>query len=265
MFAGAPYAITHKTHRRITNASHERSNITVGRGEKMAQRVFTRIEKKFVLSPQQYGELSQFLLEYMTPDRFGQHTICSLYYDSPDDQMISNSVQKPEYKEKLRLRSYGVPQDDTPVFAEIKKKYSGVVNKRRMKLNYAQALDFFAGRYTPPEQSQIQHELEWAIRYYKPIPKCMVAYDRIALVCPECPDLRITFDENVRCRDSQLDLRLGDHGERLLETGWCIMEVKAAGAIPLWLVRKLSEMKVYKTSFSKYGTYFLRKFQHTEE
>ena len=230
----------------------------------MAQKVFTRIEKKFILTPQQYAELSQFLLQRMKTDQFGRHTICSLYYDSPDDRMITSSVQKPAYKEKLRLRSYGVPQDDSHVFVEIKKKYNGVVNKRRIEMEYCKAIDFLAGKYVPEKHPQIEKEIEWVLQYYKPVPKCIVAYDRIALTCDEHPDLRITFDENVRCRGDELDLRLGAHGELLLPEGHCIMEIKADGAMPMWLVRKLSEMQVFKTSFSKYGTYFMRKFNKTE-
>jgi len=230
----------------------------------VAQKVFTRIEKKFMLTSEQYAELSQFLLQRMHPDQFGRHTICSLYYDSPDDRMIINSVQKPAYKEKLRLRSYGIPQDDSPVFVEIKKKYNGVVNKRRIEMQYAKAVEFLAGKFVPDQHPQIEKEIEWVLRFYTPVPKCIVAYDRIAYVCDEHPDLRVTFDESIRCRDTELDLRLGTHGELLLPDGECIMEIKADGAIPLWFVRKLSEMKIYKTSFSKYGTYYLRKLKERE-
>lgn len=227
----------------------------------MAQKVFTRIEKKYLLTAEQYAEFSQFLREHMQPDQFGLHTICSLYYDSPDDRMITASVQKPAYKEKLRLRSYGVPQDDSMVFVEIKKKYDGVVNKRRIEMPYAEAVSFLAGELVPDKHPQIEKEIEWALSFYKPVPKCVVAYDRIAFFSEEQPDLRVTFDEKVRCRGDQLDLRLGSHGQLLLPEGYsCIMEIKAAGAMPLWLVRKLSEMKLYKTSFSKYGTFFLNQF-----
>ncbi len=232
----------------------------------MAQKVFTRIEKKYRLTAAQQEELSAFLQDYMRPDQFGLHTICSIYYDSPDNRMITASVQKPPYKEKLRLRSYGTPQDDSRVFVEIKKKYEGVVNKRRIEMPYAEAVKFLAGELVPEKHPQIEKEIEWVLRFYQPVPKCIVAYDRVALFCESQPDLRITFDHNIRCRDHDLDLRLGSDGEHLLPEGECIMEVKAAGAMPLWLCRKLSEMKLYKTSFSKYGTFFLNKFaKMTEE
>ncbi len=231
----------------------------------MAQKVFTRIEKKFRLTAEQYTEMLDFLHEHMRTDQFGRHTICSLYYDSPDDRMIINSVQKPVYKEKLRLRSYGIPQDDSRVFVEIKKKYNGVVNKRRIEMEYARAIDFLAGKYIPEQHPQIEKEIEWVMKFYEPVPKCMVAYDRIALFSDEHPDLRVTFDENIRCRGDELDLRLGSHGEHLLPDGEVIMEIKAAGAMPMWLVRKLSEMKIFKTSFSKYGTFYLRNIKKPED
>ena len=226
--------------------------------------IFERREKKYLLDGTAKARLLALAGNRLTEDAYPRETIASLYLDTPDRRVIRASIDASNYKEKLRLRSYGIPQDDSPVFVEIKKKYNGVVNKRRIEMQYAKAVEFLAGKFVPDQHPQIEKEIEWVLRFYTPVPKCIVAYDRIAYVCDEHPDLRVTFDESIRCRDTELDLRLGTHGELLLPDGECIMEIKADGAIPLWFVRKLSEMKIYKTSFSKYGTYYLRKLKERE-
>ena len=94
------------------------------------QDVFARYEKKYKLTLSQYAALRRWLQDRMEVDSYGLHTICNIYYDTPDFQLIRTSLEKPVYKEKLRLRSYGVPGGDTPVFVELKKKLDGVVYKR---------------------------------------------------------------------------------------------------------------------------------------
>ena len=96
--------------------------------------VFERHEKKYLISEEVYQGLLKRLQEYTHPDQFGLHTICSLYLDSDDFILANRSLGKPDYKEKLRLRSYGLPQPDTTVYLELKKKLKGVTYKRRIPL-----------------------------------------------------------------------------------------------------------------------------------
>lgn len=233
----------------------------------MSIEIFNRYEKKYLLDTDTYQELQNRLREHMEPDEYNKdyelYTICNIYYDTWDDYLIRNSLGKPEYKEKLRLRAYGVPQSNGKVFLEIKKKYNGLVNKRRTSIRLEEAYDFVSSG-TKPElkkymNRQVMNEIEYMLKIYKLKPKLYLAYDRKAMFSRDNRDLRITFDSNIRTRRSDLRLESGSHGVPLLEPGKWLMEVKASNSMPLWLSRLLSELSVYSTSFSKYGTEYQRR------
>ena len=217
------------------------------------QRCFQRYEKKYLLNPEQYQKIRAGLAPYMEADEHGRYTICNLYYDTPDFQLIRASLDKPVYKEKLRMRSYGVPADGDSVFVELKKKYKGVVYKRRTVLEAGEALDYLAGRCSPRAKDQICREIDWFLGRYHPVPQVFIAYDREALAGLEDRGLRVTFDIDLRWRDTALDLRSGDGGERITSRDQILMEIKIPGSAPVWLSRLLSENSVFPTSFSKYG------------
>ncbi|MDB7859842.1 polyphosphate polymerase domain-containing protein [Intestinimonas butyriciproducens] len=217
------------------------------------QRCFQRYEKKYLLNPEQYQKIRAGLAPYMEADEHGRYTICNLYYDTPDFQLIRASLDKPVYKEKLRMRSYGVPADGDSVFVELKKKYKGVVYKRRTVLEAGEALDYLAGRCSPRAKDQICREIDWFLGRCHPVPQVFIAYDREALAGLEDRVLRVTFDIDLRWRDTALDLRSGDGGERITSRDQILMEIKIPGSAPVWLSRLLSENSVFPTSFSKYG------------
>lgn len=218
---------------------------------------FNRLEKKFILTEEQYLRLKEEIDKRFDPDEYGETKICNLYYDTPDYILITRSIEKPVYKEKLRLRTYGIPTDTSLGFAEVKKKYNGVVYKRRIVLPLPQALDFLANKYDIEKPTQISKELKYFLNFYKNLePRIYISYDRSAFFCKEDKDFRITFDKNLTWRNYDLDLTKGSYGELLLENGQVLMEIKVSTAIPLWLVNILSELKVYTGSFSKVGTAF---------
>jgi len=217
------------------------------------QRCFQRYEKKYLLNLEQYQKIRAGLAPYMEADEHGRYTICNLYYDTPDFQLIRASLDKPVYKEKLRMRSYGVPADGDSVFVELKKKYKGVVYKRRTVLEAGEALDYLAGRCSPRAKDQICREIDWFLGRYHPVPQVFIAYNREALAGLEDRVLRVTFDIDLRWRDTALDLRSGDGGERITSRDQILMEIKIPGSAPVWLSRLLSENSVFPTSFSKYG------------
>lgn len=221
-----------------------------------ANHVFKRIEKKYRLSPWQYQALSKALQEHnMQPDIYGLHTIGSLYLDTDGYDLIRRSIDKPIYKEKLRLRCYGTPTQDSTVYLEIKKKFKGEVVKRRADMSLQDAYAYLYDHISPPQGGQILREIDYAMRLYDhPTPKVLVAYDRIALFSPQEAQLRVTMDANVRYRFDQMDLRDGLWGTPLLQKGEILMEIKAPGAFPLWLCQTLSALGIYPASFSKVGT-----------
>ena len=218
------------------------------------QTVFERTETKYILTLSQRRALLEKIEQYVKPDEYGESTVCSLYFDTDNHRLIRQSMEKPTYKEKLRLRSYGTPKRDGNVFLELKKKYNGVVYKRRLTLSYNAAMAYIR-RSVLPEDSQIMREIDWAMKYYEGIaPKMFIAYDRTAFYSKQDHELRVTFDRNVRFRTDNLDLAKGNYGERILDPSLCIMEIKALSAMPMWLTKALGELKIYPGSFSKYGT-----------
>lgn len=226
----------------------------------MAIEVMNRVEKKFLLDSCTYLKLQNIIGDYMELDSFNKikefYTISNLYLDTPDNHLIRTSTEKPRYKEKLRLRAYGVPTDSDFVFLEIKKKYKGVVNKRRTKLLLPEAYEFIETGKKPFTKEymnkQVLNELEYCLNIYDLSPKLYLAYDRKAYFGEN--SLRVTFDTNIRTRRYDLRLEKGDYGTKLIDSDLWLMEIKAEKAIPIWLANALTENKVYSKSFSKYGT-----------
>ncbi len=228
------------------------------------QTVFKRYEKKYMLNQSQYEQLTAIIGEHMQIDQYGKHTICNIYFDTDDYRLIRTSIEKPKYKEKLRLRSYGIPTLDSKVFLEIKKKFDGIVYKRRISFPLRDAYTYLTDGTYSRENTQIKKEIDYFLSFYRPVPKMYIAYDRIAYFCEEDSNFRITFDSNIRYRKDDLFLEHGDHGDVLLDEDMHLMELKIAGAIPLWLVKSMSELKIYPTSFSKYGTIYKKLFTEGE-
>lgn len=201
-------------------------------------------------------KLFESLGGHLLEDEYGATTVISVYYDSDDFRLIGRSVDGPLYKEKFRIRSYGIPDDDSTVFAEIKKKFDGTVYKRRVEGKYQEIMDMLDGKIRLDHHRQIQDEILWMMERYSLEPVVLIAYDRTAFTSPADPGLRVTFDSDVRYRLDDLDMRNGDYGTPLREEGFRIMEIKTTGSIPLWLADMLSGNGIYPGSFSKIGTCF---------
>lgn len=218
---------------------------------------FERREIKYLIDSQQRKAIRERAEPFMKPDEFGRSTVCNVYYDTPDRLLARRSLERPVYKEKLRVRSYGPASPDREVFVELKKKYKGVVYKRRVAMTQREAEQYLAGGAAAPEASQIVSELDYFLAQYKGLaPAAFIAYDRQAFFGKADPNFRVTFDENVRWRGEGLSLTGGSGGEQLLQPGQSLMEIKIAEAMPLWLAEELSRLGVFKTSFSKYGNVY---------
>lgn len=209
-----------------------------------------------MMTKEQFESFLQRTEDKITLDEYGLHTICNIYYDTDTYDLIRYSISKPKYKEKLRLRSYGIPSKESAVFVELKKKWNGVVFKRRTSMSLEEAKNYLDYGVRPDKESQIVREIDYFLEYYNPLPKLFLAYDRLAFFSNEDAQVRITVDQNIRSRTTDLDLSLGDYGEKLLEEGDYLMEIKVPGVFPLWLANILSELKIYPVSFSKYGNIY---------
>ena len=220
--------------------------------------VFERIEVKYLLDDRQYTELMKRLENMAAIDSYGKTSILNIYFDTPDFRLIERSLEKPKYKEKLRLRTYGVADDNTNAFIEIKKKYNGVVYKRRISMPYKEAIDYLVNGKEPAKKSQISSEIDYFLQFYKGIrPAMAISYDRIAMAGIYDPDLRITFDTNIRWRTNNLSLSEGNVGKDILLPNQHLMELKIAGAMSTELARILDDLNIRQTSFSKYGRGYL--------
>ncbi len=217
--------------------------------------VFQRYEIKYLIDPEQKAFLIHVMEGRMVPDPHGESTICNVYYDTPDYRLIRRSLEKPAYKEKLRIRSYGQAQENQIIFLELKKKYAGVVYKRRIEIQEREAESYLAGQTALPLDSQIGREIEYFRRYYGALqPAVHLCYDRTAFFSKEDPNLRITLDRSIRWSQQGLSLTDAPEGRQLLAPHQTLLEIKTASSIPLWLAHALSEAGIRQVSFSKYGT-----------
>lgn len=237
----------------------------------MAIEVFNRYEKKFIISDSTYHRIKPLLEEYMEPDKHskngGFYTICNIYFDTEGHDIIRNSIEKPTYKEKLRLRSYGKVNEKDWVFFEIKKKYKGCVNKRRTSIPLEEVNRYLKTRQLPDIKNrmngQILSEIDYLIRRNPTLkPALYLSYDRVAYFGKEDSNIRITFDTNIRTRRYDLGLEYGNYGEPLISKDSWIMEVKLVKSAPLWLSQLLSSHRIYPVSFSKYGTEYKKNILH---
>lgn len=228
----------------------------------MAVNTFARKEIKFLLDMHQYENLMETLQIYMNPDKFcvggKEYGIYNIYYDTPDDYLIRESLSKPYYKEKIRLRSYYSPASpDSLVFLEIKKKIGGIVTKRRVSMTLEESDEYFRSRKKPQAKKyiteQVFRELDVFLDMYPVAPKQYISYQREAFFGKEDKDFRLTFDRKLTERRYDLGLDYESYGNYIIRADQRLMEVKVGNAVPDWLIAKLSELGIYKTSFSKYG------------
>ena len=217
--------------------------------------IFQRVEKKYMLTQEQYDYLTNAISPYMEIDKYGETDIRNIYFDNGDNELIETSLEKPAYKEKLRLRSYGVPKSDSTVFFEIKKKYRGIVYKRRISMTLDEAYHYIGGGSLPERiAGNIPAEIDYMVRRYRLAPKAFISYRRTAWTCTTDPDLRITFDRDITARYGDVRLESEAEGYRILPDKTYLMEIKIPGAMPLWLAHVLSEKNIFPHSFSKFGT-----------
>lgn len=218
------------------------------------QMTFERYEIKYLLDDVQYKKLLERIRDRLIPDEYGKTTICNIYFDTPDSRIIRTSLDKPAYKEKLRLRSYGTAEDHSTVFIELKKKYQGIVYKRREDMDYTSAINYLCRHQRAVRDTQILREISHFMEYYENVePSMFISYERVAMYGAEDPELRVTLDKNILWRTMEMDLRKGAFGNPILMPGQCLMEIKIPDAMPLWLSNILDELNIYPASFSKYG------------
>ena len=224
-----------------------------GGGKVPALLSFMRVERKYRISLDCKEALLSALSDRLVPDAYGKSTVCNFYLDTPDSRIIRASLDAVAFKEKLRLRTYGAPRPEGVAFLEIKRKYNGVVYKRRIQTTCNRAMDYFASGRLPGE-GQIMREIDYAMQFYgMPQPKVFLCYEREAFFVRDCPALRLTFDTDVRYRATDLFAGCDTSGKTLLLPGEALLEFKTDAAMPRWMLEVFRALDVRPASFSKYG------------
>ena len=215
---------------------------------------FARVEQKYILDNNQYKKMQQLIDNYFLKDIYYESKISNIYFDNKNNDLLINSIEKPLFKKKIRVRSYG--EKDTMYF-EIKEKYKGTVYKRRVKLS-KQEFDNYLNDGIIPSDKQIMKEIDYYVKYYKLEPYMYLAYDRLSYYSIEDSEFRITFDRDLRYRYDNLSLDIDKDNMNYFKDKKYIMEVKSLNSLPLWFVKFLSENKIYPQSFSKIGSIYVK-------
>lgn len=225
--------------------------------------VFKRTEKKYLLKRSLYDEFFNNISSHLISDGWGRKTVFSLYLDTDNYRIIRTSIEAPNYKEKIRVRSYGIPDESSDVFFELKKKCDGVVYKRRAGMSLSDAEKYISDLQKPYD-SQIMREIDYSMKFYShPTPKVAMLYEREAFLTEDDPEFRITFDESIRYRTTDFYCKMPETGKKIISDDEVLMEIKTPGAIPLWLSSEMDKLKIYPTSFSKYGTAYTEIHKNT--
>ncbi len=221
----------------------------------MAQTNFKRYELKYILTVEQYKTLLSQLPSDIKLDIYGRHKISNVYFDTDDYRVIRHSLEKPKYKEKLRVRCYGEPSEDVTAFIELKKKFQGVVYKRRVFSEQGKVFAYLCDEEDSLEQSQILSEIDYFKSCYGDLkPKVYLSYEREAFYSTLDENFRLTFDFNIATRNDDVSLYSSEKDMEVLSSDYVLLEVKTVLGLPSWFLEFLSENRIYKTSFSKYGT-----------
>ncbi len=229
--------------------------------------IFERKEKKFLIEQKKLEAFLSEIHSHLTPDERGITQVSSLYYDTPENTLISRSLEKPTYKEKLRVRAYGDVTRDSVVFVELKKKFKGIVYKRRFACSLSDAYLFMEGNDVKPislETGASTASLNRNLmevkacrdRYFGLTPKMLIVTNRLALYSNDDSDVRMTIDFEPRFDNENLKLEGHAKHKKLIDDCMCILEIKCANALPLWMISALSKMQIHSQSFSKYGHAF---------
>ena len=219
----------------------------------MYDNTFRRVEQKYLINKEDKDKLLNRIANYIEKDEYFKSEISNIYFDNDNHELLIESLEKPDFKIKVRLRSYNNSND---VFLEIKDKVNGVVGKRRIKLTLDEFYDYINNNKV--KDDQIMRELDYYFKLFNLKPSIFVAYDRLSYKEKNNKNLRITIDANLRSRYDDLKLEDGSYGERYFDSDMYIMEIKVLDSMPIWLVNSLSDLKIYPISFSKVGSIYIK-------
>lgn len=229
----------------------------------MAIEIFSRREQKYLITRLQYEKLVEKITPFMRNDKYGidgKYTVTSLYFENLEKEIYFETKNKLKYRQKLRLRVYDDTDRNGTAFFEVKQKHNKVVNKRRLVLPLKEAYRYLANESPDnlatyeTSNNQVLKEIDHFRKFYNLQPEMIVSYNRHAFHGTTDPELRITFDLDLKCRNEDLALEHGPYGVNFIDENLVVLEVKVNDSVPLWLTRFLQELDCEQRSASKFCT-----------
>jgi len=229
--------------------------------------IFRRVEQKYLITSAQYDALMEALGDKLVKDEYFYNDIYNLYLDAPDHRLIIQSIEKPMYKEKFRVRSYGLAEnEDSKVYLEIKKKFDGTSHKRRISMTLGEFYKYMEKGNRPKNANPITlAELDYDFEKYNLQPSILINYERYSYYFRGNKDLRITFDHNVKYRVKKPDLTNGDDMHPIIDKDMYIMEIKSLDSLPIKLSQLLAILKIYPRGFSKPKNAYLKSLESAKQ
>lgn len=229
--------------------------------------IFRRVEQKYLITSEQYNALMEALGDKLVKDEYFYNDIYNLYLDAPDHRLIIQSIEKPMYKEKFRVRSYGLAEnEDSKVYLEIKKKFDGTSHKRRISMTLGEFYKYMEKGNRPKNANPITlAELDYDFEKYNLQPSILINYERYSYYFRGNKDLRVTFDHNVKYRVKKPDLTNGDDMHHIIDKDMYIMEIKSLDSLPIKLSQLLAKLKIYPRGFSKPKNAYLKSLESAKQ
>ena len=229
--------------------------------------IFRRVEQKYLITSEQYNALMEALGDKLVKDEYFYNDIYNLYLDAPDHRLIIQSIEKPMYKEKFRVRSYGLAEnEDSKVYLEIKKKFGGTSHKRRISMTLGEFYKYMEKGNRPKNANPITlAELDYDFEKYNLQPSILINYERYSYYFRGNKDLRVTFDHNVKYRVKKPDLTNGDDMHHIIDKDMYIMEIKSLDSLPIKLSQLLAKLKIYPRGFSKPKNAYLKSLERAKQ
>lgn len=232
----------------------------------MTAPLLQRFEIKYVIKESRVAEIRDFMRPYMRLDPFSarsksmKYAISSLYLDTADRRLASETQDGVKTRFKMRVRAYN-DSPQTPVFCEVKHRDGDVIRKTRVGIPRDVIPRIVEGGTAGPDLSAKDRrsvaDFQTRVQRWRFIPAMVVRYNREAYESSFGAPVRITFDRFLR-RYPALGWEVPVHAVPWTPVRWSrdptslVLEVKFTGAPPRWVRQMIRTLEVRQTGHGKY-------------
>lgn len=213
-----------------------------------------KVMTTYKLSYAQYSQLRKRSYPHLVEEYEGIHELSSLYFDTPDFELMREVQEEGAYQELFRMRTDALLMKESLVAMEIVKQFNGRKSLRSVLIPYVNAQSFLRNYrkhvLKVGVEAQISREIEYLVSGRNLVPKVVISSDRISVVSTKKGRLEMDFDFNIRWRTADLDLKKGNVGEFVDPTLNVLMTVKSEGNHPQWFRELVEELNLCESSFS---------------